>query len=391
MADIILLKQHESEDMKILSIIDSDKAYGKERANLEVDNIMKENGSDVVILINQIADISIREELSEFHCYEVPFPRNLGKKNKCWKYFWAFTLTQFYMLRLFRKEKPDYVLIPTEIALAYLYIPLLVTNSKVVFRCGDSPLVFRKQGLLAKVYKHLWRFLFLKRVDKVVCNAEFLQQQLKKSGRISNNKDVVIYNYPPIRIERSDNVLYNNHPNTLRIGFIGRIVKDKGVRELICAVKQLNKEGEKVVVYICGDMGIDKEYTKIIIELSDKSIEFVGFVKDLDKFYQNVDIVVIPSIYPEPMANVVTEAKFHSKPVVIFNQGGMPEIVEHKYTGYICPEVSVECLAEGIKYYIDNPNLTIEHGNNAFLSIEKLGLTKEEFTKKWLAVFEVQV
>ena len=373
--------------MKLISIIDSDRAYGKERANLQVDYIMREHGDKVIILFNKVADYSIRDEIASYDNYEIPFPRNLGGRRYWLKYLLAFFMTQIKIIRVLRKEKPDYILVPTEIALSYLIFPLLLTNAKIVFRCGDSPLIFRKHGIIAKTYAFLWKKIILKQVDIVVSNAKYIQKQIKESGRIQSDKDMLIYNFPPVREMKRDSATYKNHPNTLRIGFMGRIVEDKGVRELILAISKINQSGEKVVAYICGDTSVDKEYTDELFKISDKSIEYVGLINDLDRFYDHVDIVCIPSIYPEPMANVVTEAKYHKKAVIIFNLGGMPEIVEHKQTGYICSEVTVDSLAAGINYYIKNPLLIKEHGDNAYQSIMELGLTEQIFTEKWLNVF----
>ena len=291
------------------------------------------------------------------------------------------------MWKFLRKEKPDYILVPTEIALTYLYIPLCLTNAKVVFRCGDSPLVFRKSGVATRIYGLLWKYVILVRVDTVVCNANFLQQQISMSGRKPNVHDTLIYNYPPAIVNKSDNVIFKKHPNTLRLGFMGRIVEDKGVRELLCAVRHINSKEEKVSAYICGDMTIDKSYADALLSMADDSMEFVGPIYDLEKFYNNIDIVAIPSIYAEPMANVLTEAKYHKKAVIIFNKGGMPEIVEHLRTGFVCKSVSVESLVQGIMFYVEHPESVKRMGESAFLSIQELGLTKDVYEKKWLKVF----
>lgn len=374
--------------MKVLLVIDSDKAYGKERANLQVARILQENSIEVKLAINTIADKSIINEIGPFDSVKIPFPRNLKGKIKVWKFIKAFFQTKKLFLKLLKETNPNYILIPTEIALTYLYLVLRRTNAKVVFRCGDSLLIYRKKGLAATAYSILWKNIILRRIDIVVCNAKFLQDQFLRFGSKLVQKSIIIYNYPPVREVYSDNVDYNHSNKTLRLGFIGRIVPDKGVKELVEAVLKINKDSKQVTAYIGGDTSANKDYSEFLFKFADESIKFVGEINDLEKFYKNVDIVAIPSIYPEPMANVVTEAKYHKTPVIIFNLGGMPEIVEHKKTGYICSEVSVDSLVLGIKYYLKNRNLIKEHGENAYQSIEELKLTKENYTKKWLQVFE---
>lgn len=373
--------------MQVLLVIDSDRAYGKERANLQVARILKENGIDVKIAVNTIADKSIINEVETFDFIRIPFPRNLTGKRRVWKYMRAYFQTLVLFNRLIKTIRPEFILIPTEIALTYLYIVLRTVSTKIVFRCGDSLLVYRKHGIIATLYGYLWKKIILKRVDIVVCNARFLQQQLIESGRKPSSRDVLIYNYPPYREMSSDNVCYDHNSQTLKLGYIGRIVSDKGVKELVEAVIEINKNGESVSAYICGDISIDIEYSESLFKIADKSIRFVGEINDLDKFYANVDVLVVPSIYAEPMANVVTEAKYHKTPVIIFCLGGMPEIVEHKRTGYICSQVSVDSLVNGIEYYLKNKDLIKVHGENAYRSIEELNLTKANFANLWLQVF----
>ena len=87
------------------------------------------------------------------------------------------------------------------------------------------------------------------------------------------------------------------------------------------------------------------------------------------------------------MANVVTEAKQYCKPSVIFNLGGMTEIIEHKKTGYICKEISPASLKEAYLYYYNHKEEIKRQGNNAYKSIKDLGLDLNNFEKHWLNVF----
>lgn len=379
--------------MKVLSIIDSADLYGKERANLQVAHILKDKGYDVTVVINSIANKLIKDEVSHYKVKEINFPRNIDGKYRAYKFIKAFVKTQFAFIRLVKILAPDYILIPTEIAMAYLYIPLACIKSQVVFRCGDSPLVFRKKGLASKVYGYLWKHLLIKRIDKLVCNAKFIQEQVIKSGRKLSPFDRIIYNYPPLRINSTDNTNYLPYDNSLRVGFMGRIVKEKGVYEMCEAAIKASKKGWPITLYIGGKNNVDEGYTASIQRLLNQNIEytsqivFLGNVNDLQKFYNHVDIVCVPSIYEEPMANVVTEAKLHHKLSVIFNQGGMPEIISHLETGYICDKVSSDALADSFIYYSSHRNEIRKQGKRAYDSIEELGLNKAKFTDKWIEVF----
>jgi len=379
--------------MKVISIIDSKDLYGKERANLQVVHVLKNHGYDVIVLINKIARKSIREEVDSFKTKEVEFPRNIEGKYRTWMFIKAYFKTFVTFRKLLKEIAPDYILIPTEIALSYLYFPLIGSKAKVVFRCGDSPIVNRKSGLISKIYGVLWKNFIVKRVDKLVCNAKFIQNQIIRSGRMKNPADVVIYNYPPFRNIVSDNVEYLENNGSLRVGFMGRIVEDKGVYELCAAAIQATKRGFPITIFIGGNTNVDESYwVKIQHLLSENEpyssrIKFLGNVNDTKKFYDNVDVACIPSIYEEPMANVVTEAKMFHKSSIIFNQGGMSEIIEHIKTGYICDNVSIDSLTNALIYYSIHMNEVTIQGEAAYKSIGELGLNKEKFEEHWLSVF----
>lgn len=215
---------------------------------------------------------------------------------------------------------------------------------------------------------------------------------MKDSGRIDKGRDQLIYNFPPIRKNIKDNVLKINK-NGIVFGFIGRIVPEKGVKELLEAMSILKVNGKKMSLLIAGDPLVDKSYADELYSIIknnnlEQNVNFVGKINDVASFYKTCDVICIPSIYEEPMANVVAESKSYHKPCIIFNQGGMPEIVKDKVTGMVVNEVSVEGLSNAMAYYIDNPNEVLKQGEEAFLSIKKLNLDYSHFVAKWLSVFQ---
>lgn len=382
--------------IKILAVLDSADLYGKERANIEVYHVLKENGYDVHVCFSKYAVNAIEKELSDFAHKSFPFPRDIVGKMRMPKYIINYFRINILLSWHIHVLKPKFILIPTEWALFYLYPTLLMTNAKIVFRCGDDPITYRKRNNpFIAIYTSIWKNFILKRVDILVCNAKYIQNRLRASGRIDKGMDKIIYNYPPMRL----NYMHENeninlpHGRGLKVGFIGRLVPEKGIKELIEAMAIIKMQHKEMTLYIAGDETVNSVYTlslkKIINNqnLSD-NVVFMGKINRVDAFYQHCDVICIPSIYEEPMANVVAESKTYHRPCIIFNQGGMPEIVEHKQTGYICREVSVDALAEGLLFYINNPSEIEKNGDAAFDSINRLHLDKAAFCKKWLDVFQ---
>lgn len=382
--------------MKIISFLDSASMYGKELSNIEVCRTLKDNGHEIIILYNRVANKDLLEEISDFKGYGVDYAREIKGHpfKRLFKYILCIYYSNIEIMRILSTENPQYVIIPTEIELLFLF-PVLskFRNIPLIFRMGDTPICYRKRNIIGVVYEWIWKSLILPRIDILVSISNFVKKKAEESGRKEKNKDCVIYNFSPRRKAPQSGIINNiKNDNFIRIGYIGRIVPDKGVLELVMACKKLYNQYPNVKLFFAGSVNHDvRYYNKITAYIKENNlgerISFVGKISNTDGFYEEMDIIASPSVYEEPLGNVLVEAKSHHKASIIFNRGGMPEIVEHKRTGYVCPELSVESLAEGIEFYLNHPNLIKEHGENAYRSIEELGLTKEKYTEKWLRVF----
>lgn len=380
----------------ILTILDSHDLYGKELSNIQVYKILKENQFRVIVAYNKYASDNLIYEIQSYEKISISFPRQIKKKYRILYYFLYFFSSNYKISKIISKEKPEAILIPTEIALLYLLPSLLFFyKTKIIFRIGDAPLLYRKQHKkhLCKIYNLIWSFIILKRVNITVSISKFIQSKLKKSGRIIQSKnDFIIYNFPPERSSFDKLNLCSNSAKTLKLGFIGRIVEDKGLHLLVQATIELLNEGYDIELFIAGNIDKTDKYFLYINDIIAQTsfinkFQFIGNINDIQSFYETIDISCAPSIYEEPLGNIIVEAKKYSKPSIIFNVGGMPELITHKHNGYICKNISIQNLKEAIAYYYKNRARIKEEGNNAHLSIKELGIDSEQFKKKWIQIF----
>lgn len=95
----------------------------------------------------------MKKELDSYNSKTFSYPRDLKGSFRILKYLVNFIKIQFQMSFWLKKHKPDYVLVPTEWALTYLFLPFYFSKSIIVFRCGDDPLTYRKKinGLLVSI------------------------------------------------------------------------------------------------------------------------------------------------------------------------------------------------------------------------------------------------
>ena len=152
-------------------------------------------------------------------------------------------------------------------------------------------------------------------------------------------------------------------PEAMVFGFVGRLVPDKGIRELIVAWQNILKEFQNVHLVIAGDEEAhDPLENHIRTELtSNPTIHHVGFVKNTKQIYQAIDVLVLPT-YREGLPTVLLEAAAMAKPVIASAVTGCVDVVLDGKTGLLTKKGDANDLIEKIRYYIKEPEERIQHG-----------------------------
>ncbi|MCX7999169.1 MAG: glycosyltransferase family 4 protein, partial [Leptospiraceae bacterium] len=132
--------------------------------------------------------------------------------------------------------------------------------------------------------------------------------------------------------------------------FAGTVTPRKGVEYLIKAGEIL--KDEKILFLIVGNLNLDKEYAKRVIEYAKKknvNAKFTGFIpyEDLKALYSACDIFVLPSL-EEGFGVVLTEALASGKPLIGSNVGGIPMQIRDGWNGFLVEPANEKQLAEKI-------------------------------------------
>lgn len=138
-----------------------------------------------------------------------------------------------------------------------------------------------------------------------------------------------------------------SNPANDYILYLGRIIQPKGLHLAIDAIKQYNATSKRQLkLKIAGKhyAGHKKDtywQEKILPELDDKFIEFVGFVEGEAKhqLLANAHALILPSLFDEPFGMVSIEALACGTPVVGLDSGATPEVVKDGKTGFIIKKV----------------------------------------------------
>ncbi|WP_436867725.1 glycosyltransferase family 4 protein [Staphylococcus shinii] len=160
--------------------------------------------------------------------------------------------------------------------------------------------------------------------------------------------------------------------NSFVIGYVGRIVKDKGISELIKSFQKLQKLEYNVKLLIVGDFekadSISDEEIKIL--KNDSNIVWVNRVDNPVAYFNNMNVFVFPT-YREGFGNVSIEAQLLKVPVITTNVTGAKDTVINGETGFIVEKNEVDSIVEKIELLINDENYCKKLGENGKEWIEK--------------------
>ncbi|MDP3995699.1 MAG: glycosyltransferase, partial [bacterium] len=135
--------------------------------------------------------------------------------------------------------------------------------------------------------------------------------------------------------------------------FINRISKEKGVE---FAIKAVRKAGVSLKIYGPGE----KEYLKkVILPFVNRRISYEGMAEkyspEWNNAYSKAKVVLFPIQWDEPFGLVMIEAMACGTPVIAFNRGSVPEVIEDGKTGFICKPNDLNSMVKAIKRIYQMP------------------------------------
>ena len=182
----------------------------------------------------------------------------------------------------------------------------------------------------------------------------------------------------------------NIQPDDFVFVFVGRIVSDKGINELIKAFSELqaaeNNEPAGIKLLLVGGLenDLDPLNPETLAEINqNKDIISVGFQQDVRSFFAIADALVFPS-YREGFPNVVMQAGAMGLPSIVSDINGCNEIIIEGENGLIIPSKNVEKLKEKMLTLAKDKNLYTKLKGNSRRMIEN----RYEQSVVWNALLE---
>jgi len=327
---------------RILAIIPSRVFYGQERANVLVLDVLKEQGCEILTVVEDHASFPIvPQELEKRRIPYVKAP-TIGRRVDGYLLDFVFG-NPIRLLRLRKKFRgilnnwaPTHIHVPSPFA--FLMADVIASpDIPIIYRIGDKP---NPNNIF---WRWIWRRI-ARRVTHFVADSEFIADQLANLG-IDRANITVIFTPPARRCADPKPYLRPQIPQNIL--FIGQINPNKGIDRLIEAFQLVLREYPAARLTIVGKIseysGGDWQRALRDSTLADatlgKSVSFAGEQNDIYSYLAASDFLVVPSVCEEAFGLVVGEAKAAARPSVVFPRGGLPEQVNHCEDGFICRDV----------------------------------------------------
>ena len=272
-------------------------------------------------------------------------------------------VTFFRLIKVFRRERPDMVHTMGHKAAILGQFAAKLT--------GVKHRVHTFTGLAFPTASGFARWV-LKKVDKFICwcSTDIIPEGKGVMNDLQQNKitrkPLKVLGYGNIRGIDLD--VYDRTPEVLAEAsgirkedlftfvFVGRVVADKGINELVEAFCHLNKENPCTRLILVGDRdsGIDPISAETSREIEENpNIVEAGLQKDVRPWYVASDCFVLPS-YREGFPNSVIEAGALGLPSIVTDINGANEIIIDGKNGMIVPSKSADALYSAMKRMIED-------------------------------------
>lgn len=153
-----------------------------------------------------------------------------------------------------------------------------------------------------------------------------------------------------------------------------RLLRDKGVVELIEAARRLREARVPLRIRIVGGIDPDNPTSLTSGEVDalrlDGAVEFTGAQADVEAIYAQADIAVLPS-YREGLPRALIEAAASGLPIVTTDTSGCREVVAHGENGLLVPVRDAPALAEALRTLTADPALRARMGAAGRARVER--------------------
>ena len=214
--------------------------------------------------------------------------------------------------------------------------------------------------------------------SEVIVNSNYMKNEVQRLFGLPYDKINVIPNGVNLQLFSNVNVDYDFRrqyamDNEKIILYVGILVYEKGIQNLIAAMPKILDRYHDSKLIICGRGGMIDDLREQVKYLGiDNKVYFAGYCdsKKMQKMYKCADVAVFPSTY-EPFGIVAIESMLSGTPTIVSDVGGLNEIVEHGVTGMKSYAGNANSIADSVLALLFDPKLCANISQNAIKKVKE--------------------
>lgn len=341
-----------------------------------------------------------------YHPYEIPasilqLDRTLHLKDLILRIYSIILFWIKFTISLYRFCKAKNIkIVHANNATVFIFssIPIKLSRAKLVYHLHDALLTPDRGGNINKFALRLIDIFIRYFSDKVIVVSNFVKNtvlELDKSQMV-NRKIQVIYNGLDLNSSRKDGFFRNRPVNEKRIRLLsfGTLSERKGFHLGIESASILKHKYSVNLEYkILGEGYYKSDLLKLAKKLGVKEeVQLLGFQENVRTYIKQAYIILIPSVWQDPLPLAVIESMRDQKVVIATRVGGIPEMIEDGITGFLVSlDNAPEEIAEKVVYLLRHPEVAKRVAKNAgrrvreYFNIDRMA---EEIRQVYLSVVD---
>ena len=308
---------------------------------------LRKSGHDIYIIAPEDEySEHLKVDFDEFHSIKIS--RKGYNPFKDFMFFWQ-------LLDRYKKIRPDLTIHYTIKPNIYGSLAAFCTKVPTINNVTGLGTVFLHDNLGSKIAKLLYKISFKKSelvfFQNPTDKALFVDMGLcpkDVAGLVPGSGIDVDY----FKQERL------NEQKVFTFAYVGRMLFDKGIIELIEAIKAFKIIGGKAKFIFAGQLeteaGLGIDLTVMNEWVEKGIIEYAGLVSDMKEFLKGIDCVILPS-YREGAPRALLEAASMSIPLIATDVPGCREVVINEENGILCKPKNANSLLEALKKMVSLP------------------------------------
>ena len=282
-----------------------------------------------------------------------------------------FFISFFRLLKLLKKDQPDYLIAHLLVSLPLVIIALIQGKTKLVIRISGLP----RLNIFRKIY---WKF-FGKKVYKVTCPTIATLEKLKLLNIFDHKKLHLLHDpviSPKTIVFKKNDPIDSKYNNKKIIIAIGRLTKQKNFSLLLHCFALIKKRHPNYHLLILGSGEEENKLKQIIhnLEISN-SVDLLGYKENPYKYLNKAECFILTSLWEDP-GFVLLEAAYLNIPIIASNcPNGPEEILQNGLGGFLFENNNQNELVDAFERFYQSPKTD--------LKIKKIKVKKysKKFTK----------